>query len=545
MHSTTYLNYDLISNSQLSGRKRKREESNPEQAKKKQATNELASRFNTQECYHIIHKFKDTWIRRDFLECYRQICQSNLPSPKYIIKFNHYCYNYKIKQSDELLLEADVEKFYFDQRALFNNIEQAMHRSQNFDDFVRNLYTIKNLSYETFLAECKAFSFKIEFNHEFLKIVSTYNGTIKRLPFCSVNYSPSASSMIFIPNDYKMIATTTTTTTTTTSTTAMTTTMVAATPITGAMATMSMFNGNTVAALHQNSVAPFYPTDPYALNPNYLERSEKFAGDYMLCIFKGKYGDSAVAIKETQLGMYDRHSKYCIKERKSLEIMAALYDKSPDAKYTIHYVGYIDLPGRQYSLVLSYIDGYALNVGLSNLPENTVPDWHLWGNPIAIHIARGLRYIHQHNIVHDDLVARNIMIQVEVDGTQKAVIIDFDCSGFVGELSVTEFFEQDNLPLKLESDIVSLGEIINSIKSGKLSTDRDEEDIEYDERDESICKHVDEQFSPRMKTLLTSCYNFFLAKRPKVQDVVTTLEEEYADNIKNNPEILKMCRVKV
>ncbi|KAG0195452.1 hypothetical protein BGX31_006216, partial [Mortierella sp. GBA43] len=68
-------------------------------------------------------------------------------------------------------------------------------------------------------------------------------------------------------------------------------------------------------------------------------------------------------------------------------------------------------------LKLEYIEGKQLSVALRDGTVNSSNR-----NRIALEIARGLKYMHSHNVVHQDFHTGNVMI---TDNGQKVKITDF------------------------------------------------------------------------------------------------------------------------
>ena len=205
-------------------------------------------------------------------------------------------------------------------------------------------------------------------------------------------------------------------------------------------------------------------------------RTDKIGGGSFGTVYKGydTIRDQYVAIKVTeQLEVEDKvfslHDELNALKNVSEHSNLALYEKV----YTFEsFHGVFD-----YGVMMYYPDG-----NLSQYLENNTNLDEKTKDEICLGILKGVGHLHKHQVVHRDLKPANVLILIRKDGTVVPKITDFslgkqaDTKGassqftnsFAGGTIQYSSPEQvKGLPLKLNTDIWSVGCIIYEVLSGK------------------------------------------------------------------------------
>jgi len=171
-------------------------------------------------------------------------------------------------------------------------------------------------------------------------------------------------------------------------------------------------------------------------------------------------------------------------------------------------------------LVTELMESGDLWHALVQYKESGILKWYIRGKRIAIEIARGLYYLHRHNIVHFDLKTPNVLLTR--DGTSKISDV-----GFANILSNTHLSTNEaaftfawaapevliGAPCSNKVDMYSYGVVLWEIITGEQPRRGMLREI-----------RVPEECPAEVEQLLTRCLNPDPHVRPSCKDVVAVLE---------------------
>ncbi|XP_006459452.1 hypothetical protein AGABI2DRAFT_66354, partial [Agaricus bisporus var. bisporus H97] len=207
----------------------------------------------------------------------------------------------------------------------------------------------------------------------------------------------------------------------------------------------------------------------YKLQEVQCDFSQAREGGSFADIFQGQYGEQKVCVKAVRIFQKADNTRMLKAFAKEIVIWAHLSHENILPFYGI----YEGVSGR-ICIISPWIDPGDLSVYLQNFP-------HRPRLPLVGDITAGLQYLHQSDIVHGDLKAKNIL--VSDDG--RALIADFGISRIVvsTKLASTQVSsgtmrwmapellidDEENCPtVTLKSDIWSLGCVYYEIFTRKI-----------------------------------------------------------------------------
>lgn len=221
----------------------------------------------------------------------------------------------------------------------------------------------------------------------------------------------------------------------------------------------------------------------------------------------------------------------------------------------------IDFDKKQHSIILEYCDMDLLDF-INNNPDETkeaILD-------IFIDIAKGIKHMHDNNLIHKDIKPENIVIKFEKTKIT-AKLIDFSFSeeilpykdyakftngiGTIGYicpfLCYQEFFEKDNIKIYKSADIYSFGSLmysilnkktlislyVNNIKNKTKKYSPEQIDINFksfliNKMEQN--KNWEPSFKinnklPELENIIYKCLKSNHKKRPNIEDVLIKLLE--------------------
>ncbi|EKM75609.1 hypothetical protein AGABI1DRAFT_46199, partial [Agaricus bisporus var. burnettii JB137-S8] len=186
-------------------------------------------------------------------------------------------------------------------------------------------------------------------------------------------------------------------------------------------------------------------------------------------IFQGQYREQKVCVKAVRVFQKDANAQMLKVFAKEIVLWAQLSHENILPFYGIH-----QGPSGRICIISPWIDSGDLFVYLQNFP-------HRPRSPLVLDITAGLQYLHQSDIVHGDLKAKNIL----VSSNGRALIADFGISHIVisTKLASTRSLggttrwmapellnnDEENCPtVTVKSDIWSLGCVYYEIFSRKI-----------------------------------------------------------------------------
>ncbi|KAG0627611.1 hypothetical protein M758_2G215200 [Ceratodon purpureus] len=149
-------------------------------------------------------------------------------------------------------------------------------------------------------------------------------------------------------------------------------------------------------------------------------------------------------------------------------------------------------------------------------------------------VALGMSWLHSRDIVHRDLKASNVLVQVHVDGHFQCFVADYECSiGVVGTglfrapeiLEACRNYTVNHRPelFTMESDVYSYGMTCYEILAGKLPFDghqgNDLMDVVIRGKRPEVPEYVEEW----VQKLLCDCWQHDPAKRPSFGEIVNLI----------------------
>ena len=170
---------------------------------------------------------------------------------------------------------------------------------------------------------------------------------------------------------------------------------------------------------------------------------------------------------------------------------------------------------------------------------------------ILLHIAQGLRHIHNQNIIHQDLHSGNILCENEDD----VVISDLGISKSAMESTIDNkiygiisYIAPEILRGKKctkASDIYSFSMIMWEFMTSRIPYD------DFDNRNERIFKICD-GYRPELEDytapsgyikLMQECWNSDPIKRPNAHDIMQKLDDMLKHEVNNPTEIIKLSEI--
>jgi serine/threonine protein kinase len=159
-------------------------------------------------------------------------------------------------------------------------------------------------------------------------------------------------------------------------------------------------SGSSPRARSSDTTDGEVPQD-WALDCSKLQYGEKVAGGSYGDIYAGKYLGAPVAIKALRLHSDERQSRILEDFLKELSVLRKLRHK-----HVVHLIGASAGPPACV-LVTEFCSGGALS-GYLRRNRPVLP--HAEQLRLALHVARGMDYLHRCGVVHRDLKAANLLL---------------------------------------------------------------------------------------------------------------------------------------
>lgn len=269
------------------------------------------------------------------------------------------------------------------------------------------------------------------------------------------------------------------------------------------------------------------------LSFNEFEFGEKIGCGSFGTIYLGNYCDQTVAIKTVENTLSDEDYKQFVRE---VQIMSRL--RSP---HIVQLYGAC-LEPENLCLSMEYMDKGSLNKVLTQSPLTLQKQ-----KEYALSIAKGLSYLHKHNIVHCDLKSSNILI----NSKGEVKITDFGLSKtnmksirVIHEKSqAIEWQAPECLKLQAKftsaSDVYAFGMILWELTTGKKPfaqfTQEDREKVIIEAILAGKRETIPSNISPIFQDLIKSCWEQDPFKRPALKSIIAKLESiEHEQSVKKD-----------
>lgn len=134
------------------------------------------------------------------------------------------------------------------------------------------------------------------------------------------------------------------------------------------------------------------------LNPNLLKIGTRLGDGSFAIVYEGQWKQEKVAIKIFSQFLVDEPEKEIV-------IFDYIKSKSLYHENVIKYFGFVKF-SYQFALVIELMNGGSLSFAL----RGSNPLNHNQKVECCLQIAKGLSFLHQNNILHGDLAARNCLV---------------------------------------------------------------------------------------------------------------------------------------
>jgi len=301
-------------------------------------------------------------------------------------------------------------------------------------------------------------------------------------------------------------------------------------------------NGQFLPKNMPEKTAKIFSLDTFLIKSEQINIGQEIGRGGFGIVYKGtwEYSDSPIAIKQLLEGN-DISSEAKKEFKKEVTIMSQL--KHPNV--LVCYGFYLS---PKYSMVMEYMPKGSLY--RVNRYEEPLP-WSI-RIKIAMHITKGISFLHERNIIHRDIKSLNVLL----DDNYNAKLSDFGLSKVKSEtkaISTANKTDKDSVGaiqwmapelFKLKpmyttkSDIYSLGITFWELAARKLP---------YSEVDKNVIpisvlqgkrEEIPEECPEKMAQLIRDCWETSPEKRPDAKDIVERLKEVTLSLVKNEFEVL-------
>ncbi len=264
-----------------------------------------------------------------------------------------------------------------------------------------------------------------------------------------------------------------------------------------------------------------------------LTKFKKIGQGAMGAVYKAQYLGSEVAVKKLPIIAADSE------ELKQFKQEAKLMKKLRHP-HLVNFYGYYQ-DETHYSIVMEYVSGGSLDRILYDT-EQPFPWSTRWD--VAHDVASGVSFLHDKGIIHRDLKSQNVLVYYEKDRT-RAKVADIGIAKIVKQETLSTMTKGAGTPLWMapeviqaqgEKEKITYDEKVDVYSYGIILSELINRNLPYSEVKNAfqIIPQVlegkrpdfDEASAPAdFVTLMQRCWTQRATKRPKMQEIVETLDE--------------------